>query len=108
VTDEKVIWFREGSKVLLQPIKVKILGHEYLVKSEEEEEHVQRIAAYVNQKLEEISGNKEGLSEKSRAILAALNIAGEYFQALKERDELLANQRKRTSEMIYQIDSVIG
>ena len=89
-------------------IKVEILGHEYLIKSEEEEDHAQRIAAYVNQKLEEIRGTKEGLSEIRTVILAALNIASEYFQVLKERDELLANQRKRTSALIYEIDSVIG
>jgi cell division protein ZapA (FtsZ GTPase activity inhibitor) len=61
----------------------------------------------VNDKLKEVEENSEGLSEKKAAILAALNIAGEYFQILKERDELLSNIRERTQALIHTIDSAI-
>jgi hypothetical protein len=37
-----------------------------------------------------------------------MNIAGEYLQFLKDRDEMLANIRQRTEMLIYHIDSVIG
>jgi cell division protein ZapA len=91
----------------VQPIKVKILDQEYLIKSEEDSEQVYRIAEYVNEKLREIKDNTEGLSEKKVAILAALTIASEYFQLLKERDDLSANIRQRTKTLIYTIDSVM-
>jgi cell division protein ZapA len=93
---------------LVQPIKVRILDHEYLIKSKEDEEQVHRIAEYVNDKLKEVKDNTEGLSEKKTAILAALNIASEYFQLLKEQDDLLARLRQRTESLIHNIDSVIG
>ncbi len=71
-----------------KPVKVKILDNEYLIKSDEEDiEKVYKIAEYVNKKIKEINDNSEGLSEKKTAILTALNIAGEYFQILKERDQ---------------------
>jgi cell division protein ZapA len=92
----------------VQPVKVKILDQEYLIKSEEDSEQVYRIAEYVNEKLREIKDNTEGLSEKKVAILAALTIASEYFQLLKERDDLSANIRQRTKTLIYTIDSVMG
>ncbi|MBL7176474.1 MAG: cell division protein ZapA [Desulfobacteraceae bacterium] len=92
----------------MQPVKVKILDQEYLIKSEEDSEQVYRIAEYVNEKLREIKDNTEGLSEKKVAILAALTIASEYFQLLKERDDLSANIRQRTKTLIYTIDSVMG
>jgi cell division protein ZapA len=92
----------------VQPVKVKILDQEYLIKSEEDSEQVHRIAEYVNQKLREIKDDAEGLSEKKVAMLAALTIAGEYFQLLKERDDLSANIRQRTKTLIYTIDSVMG
>ncbi len=92
----------------MQPVKVKILDQEYLIKSEEDSEQVHRIAEYVNEKLREIKDNTEGLSEKKVAILAALTIASEYFQLLKERDDLSANIRQRTKTLIYTIDSVMG
>ncbi len=89
-----------------EPVKVKILNQEYLIKTEEDTEQVYKIAEYVNEKLKEIKDNAEGLSEKKTAILAALNIASEYFQVLKERDDLSANIRQRTKALIYNIDSV--
>jgi hypothetical protein len=41
-------------------------------------------------------------------ILTALNIAGDYFQALKERDDLLDNVRERSESLIHNIDSLTG
>jgi cell division protein ZapA len=92
----------------VQPVKVKILDQEYLIKSEEDSEQVYRIAEYVNEKLREIKDNTEGLSDKKVAMLAALTIASEYFQLLKQRDDLSANIRQRTKTLIYTIDSVMG
>ncbi|MFC1824912.1 cell division protein ZapA [Thermodesulfobacteriota bacterium] len=89
-------------------IRVKILDQEYLVKSEEEEDQVQKIAEYVSQKLGEVRENTEGLSEIRIAILAALHIANEYYQVSKERDDLLADRKKRTEALIYHIDSAMG
>ena len=96
------------TKRLERTIRVKILDHEYLVKSEEEEDQVHKIAEYVSRKLGEIKENTEGLSEIRIAILAALHIANEYYQILKERDDLLVDQKKRTEALIYHIDSVMG
>ena len=93
---------------MVQPVKVKILDREYLVTSEEDQEQVQRIAEYLNEKLREVRDNTEGLSEKKTAILAALNIASEYFNLLRERDDLLARLRQRTELLIHNIDSVMG
>ena len=93
---------------MVQTIKVKILDHEYLVKSEEDAGQVKKIAEYVNEKLQEIKDNTKDLPEKKAAILAALNIASEYFQIVRERDELLASIKQRTEAMNYNIDSVMG
>ena len=93
---------------MAQPVKVRILDREYLVTSEEGQEQVQRIAEYVNEKLREVRDSTEGLSEKKTAILAALNIASEYFQLSKEQDDRLARLRQRTELLIHNIDSVMG
>ena len=90
-----------------QPVKVKILEQEYLVKTEEDREQVYRVAEYVNEKLKEIKQSTEGLSEKKTAILAALNIASEYFQILREKEALTANIQKRTRSLINNIETVM-
>jgi cell division protein ZapA len=93
---------------LVEPLKVRILDHEYLIKSEESEEQVRRIAEYVNNKLLEAMTNAGGLSESKTTILAALDIASDYFQLQKERDDLVAHLRERTKALIRRIDSTVG
>ena len=91
----------------MKQIKVKIYDQEYVIKSEESEEQLNRIADYVNGKLKEIQDNTEGLSEKKMAILVALNIASEYFQVVKERNELSTNIRQKTETLINNIEAVM-
>ena len=92
-----------------KPIKVKILDNEYLIKSEDGDiEKVYKIAEYINEKVKEINDKSEGLSEKKAIILTALNIAGDYFQVLKERDDLIDNIRQRSNAMVCNIDSLMG
>jgi len=93
---------------LAKPLKVRILDHEYLIKSEEDLDQVFKIAEYVNEKIKEVNDKSGGLSEKKTAILAALNIASEYFQVMKERDDLLAHIRQRSKVLIGNIDSFMG
>ena len=58
-------------------------------------------------KLVEIMDKAEGLSERKIAILAAFHIASEYFQLLKERDNLVKDMQNRARSLNYQIDSII-
>ena len=97
-----------GAKELKGPVRVKILDQEYLLRTEEDEEQVQKIAQYVHDKLKAIQESTGGLSEKKAAILAALQIAGDYFQLLNEREGVLDNVRRRTEALIYDIDSAMG
>ena len=88
-------------------IAIKILEHEYLINSDEDAEHVTKIAEYVNEKIKEINNNNVGLSDKKTAILAALHIAGDYFQLLKERNDLTTIVSQRSKTLINNIDSLL-
>ncbi|MEE9420070.1 MAG: cell division protein ZapA [Desulfatiglandaceae bacterium] len=90
-----------------KPIRVRILDHEYLLKSDENEELVQEIAQFVNDKLMEIGHGTDRLSEAKVAILAAFHIASDYFQVLKERDGLKRDIQERARSLNYQIDSIM-
>lgn len=91
-----------------KPVTINIFGNEYVIKSEEDSEKVYKIAEYLNEKVKEINCNTEGLSEKRKVILVALNIANDYFQVLKERDELIASIRQRSEALIDDINSTIS
>jgi len=89
-----------------KPVRVRILDHEYLLKSDEDEERVKEIAEFVNGKLDEIRGSTGKLSEGKTAILAAFYIASDYFKLLRERNDLKNDIQERARSLNYQIDSV--
>lgn len=99
-----------------RPIKLSILGNEYLIRSDEDEERVKEIAQFVREKFEEISSQSDGISERKTAILAAFHIASDYFHLLREREEFVQKEREevvkrfqeRARNLNYQIDSVVG
>jgi cell division protein ZapA len=93
---------------LKEPVKVKILDTEYLIRSDESSEEVQRIAAFVNEKFEEITQSRAGLTEKMTAILAAFHIASDYFQLAKEREALVQGIKRKTNALIQHIDATMS
>jgi cell division protein ZapA len=89
-------------------IRVRILENEYLIKSDVDEEEVEKIARFVDDKLREIRDNTNGLSDKNIAILAAFDIASEYFQLQKDGSDMVRKLQERAEALNYQIDSVMG
>jgi len=89
-----------------KPIRVRILDHEYLLRSDEDEERVKEIAEFVNAKLTEIKNSGASLSEDKAAILAAFYVASDYFEVLKEREALAKQIEARIRALNDQIDSV--
>jgi len=88
-------------------VRVEILGREYTVKSDEGEERVQDIAAYVNRKIKEVSEGGQTVSTLNLAILAALNIANDYFKAVEGQKSFSQSIEARSGRLIALIDSKI-
>lgn len=88
------------------PIRIRILDNEYLLRSDEDPEQVSEIAKLVNDKLDLVRQNSEKLSEGKTAILAAFEIAGDYLRLVKERDILLQDVQDRCRLMNRQIESL--
>jgi len=89
-----------------KPIRIRILDHEYLLRSDEDEERVREIAEFVNAKLGEIRHSGANLSEGKAAILAAFYVASDYFQAVRERDRLMTYVEERVRSLNEQIDAL--
>lgn len=88
-------------------VRVEILGREYALKSDEDPGRVEKIAAYVNQKIREISGGPQTVSTLNAAILAALNIADDYFRILEEKGSRRQDYKTRAENLIERIDARI-
>jgi cell division protein ZapA (FtsZ GTPase activity inhibitor) len=91
----------------MKSVTLRIQGHEYSIRSDGDEEEILRIAEYVNEKIHEAESSGEGLTEKKTVVLAALNIASDYFQALREKDVAISSRRKKAEALIRHIDSIM-
>jgi cell division protein ZapA len=81
-------------------VAVKIYGQEYNISGEASRDHIMRVADYVDNKMQEI-GEVVNASNSGVAVLAAVNIADEFFgrereiEELKEKNDQLVSDTQR-------------
>lgn len=70
--------------------EVIINGKIYTLSGYESEEYLQKVAAYINNKINEYKGNEvyTRLSQDMQRTLLELNIADDYFKAKKQADNI--------------------
>ncbi len=90
-----------------EKVKIKIRDREYAIRGSDDREQILKAAAYVDEKLKEINDSKKELSEDRTAILAALDIAGDYFQLIKEKEVLLSEINNRSQRLIQNLNIVL-
>jgi cell division protein ZapA len=61
-------------------VKITIYGNTYNIQGDASPQYIKELAEYVNSKMEDVAGNIASGNIVQIAILAALNIADEYFQ----------------------------
>ena len=79
-------------------VKVQIFGQSYTIMGDLDEAYVQQLAAYVDAKMQAITGMTSTVDTQKAAVLAALAIADELHSSRKEkseREELLKEQAER-------------
>jgi cell division protein ZapA len=85
------------------PVKVQIFGQTYAIRGELDEAYVQRLAAYVDEKMRAIADATATVDTQKLAVLAALAIADELHSTQKERgdrEELLREQAERCLTLV--------
>jgi cell division protein ZapA len=71
-----------------RPLDVEIMGQSLTVTSDEGDDRVRQAAEYVDQRMRQLAGGQTGASLVQLALLAALNIASEYWKLQDEQEEL--------------------
>lgn len=77
-------------------VEVYILGQNYTIKGDAPEEYIQKLAAHVNDRIDEVYQNAPGISPVKASILTAISIADELYR-LKEEYSLIANIEEKAS-----------
>lgn len=86
---------------------VTIAGEEYTIRSEASEEHTRECARYVNDTIDQIMSRGSLVEAHKAAILAALALADQLFQAQRDAEVIRERLVERSSRLLAEIDHVI-
>ncbi len=89
-------------------VTVKIYGHEYTLKGEANAEYVQKVAKFVDGRMQEIADSSSVASTAKIAILAAINIADELLRERQKRHEALALLDEKTGQIAQLLEKEVG
>lgn len=90
-------------------IEVFIGGKVYKIAGEESEEYMQKVARYIDKKMQEISGAERAtvLSTSMISILTAINVADDYFKLIEENEVLKEEISRLSREKEFNSDKKI-
>ena len=86
-------------------VQISIFGQEYSVKAPADPDYIQKIAKFVDDKMREVQSCFSSTQSSTRiAILAAMNIADELFNAKQSGDLDSNNVEQKISSLIDYIE----
>jgi cell division protein ZapA len=88
--------------------EVILLNQKFNLKSDSTDKYVQKVADYVNKKLFDIQENTKSVSSLNVALLAALNIADDYFKIKTVERDKIDKAKGKIKEIVGLIDRCIA
>lgn len=89
-------------------VTVRIAGEEHTIRANAEPEYTRACARFVDERIRQIRGGAGLVEGHKLAILAALSIADEYFQARDEAERLRKETASRATNLVRRIEAEIG
>lgn len=86
----------KGSK---QVVRVSIVGEEYAIRSEATPEHTRAVAEYVDDAIRRVLNSGGAVETRKAAILAALQITDQLFEAEQAAKALTGTMRSLSAEV---------
>ena len=86
-----------------QTVEVSILGQRMLLKANDDPRHLERLASFVNRKIDEVAAHGP-ISTQKLAVLAALNIADDYFRSLDESREFKRQVASKSRTLLAELE----
>jgi cell division protein ZapA (FtsZ GTPase activity inhibitor) len=86
-------------------VTIRILGQEYKVKAGGNEEHIQSLSRYVNQKVFDVQQQGRAISTMELVAIVMLDLADEVSKAKSELKEYRESVSGKIDQLIHTIDS---
>lgn len=87
------------TKKVVNVVKVSILGDEYSIRSDASPEQTRAVAEYVDRVIRQVMAGSQMVESHKAAILAALSITGELFEARDNGHSLAGSMQKLSNEI---------
>ena len=88
-------------------LKVRIFGEEYKITGDADREYTDKVAGYVDSKMQEVSKSFPGRPFLKIAVLAALNIADELFSERRQTENLLSEVSTKAARLRESLEAAI-
>ncbi len=91
-----------------ESVTVNIFGQEYTLKGDADSDYVQKVAQFVDERMNEVARNSSVASTAKVAILAAVNIADELFREQQKRLESMVTIEDRSVQLSRLLSNEVG
>lgn len=88
--------------------KIRIMGHEYSIRSESPPDEVERVAGLVDERMKDIARSTQTIDSMRTAILAAITLADDLSRTKKLLDEVRQEHLNRDMKLIHFIDQALN
>jgi cell division protein ZapA len=82
-----------------ESVTVTIFGQEYTLRGDADAEYVQKVARFVDERMQDVARSSSAASTAKVAILAAVNIADELFREQKQRHDSQVTLEDRSDQL---------
>jgi cell division protein ZapA len=88
-------------------VKIDIYDQVYNVNAEGNEEYLQELAAYIDQKMRDVAQATRTVDSVKVAVLAALNVADELFVARQRQEKIEGPLRQRVQKCVTLVEKAL-
>ncbi len=92
----------------MRRVKINVLNNELFIKTDAEEEYVQEISNYLEDKVREASPQVDAVVVPRPFLLATLKIVDDYFRLKREYEEFKNRAEDRSRRLVEILDSSLG
>ncbi len=87
--------------------RVTILGQEYAFKTDADPAEIERIADFVNARIDEVVASGRGADTVGVVVLAMMNVAGEYFQLMNGAGDNAGDVQGRLELLLSKVEEAL-
>lgn len=92
----------------MKRLKVRFMDADYIIKTDADEDYVQKIASYLEQKVKDISTQENNMVVPNPLLLAMLKITDDYFKLLKDFEEFKDGAEERSRRLVQILESSLN